>query len=264
MIIDSCAFIGRHPFSRMRDHSASDLLRLMDKSGIDGALTAPLAGAFYQNCQEANEELAVEIGPHSDRLSLIAAVNPAYPGWRQDIERSRESLSAVGIRLFPGYHAYDLSSAAVSSLAETAGELGLPVFVSVRLWDERQHPPTCMVPAVPAAEVAELAGKHPGTDFVLSMGRFGEITAALKAGPRNLFADIAGVQGPVNCMRRLADEVGAERLLFGTELLLQYGLPARYKVDYGRLSDSERKAICEGNVGSNVLGQRAGRLQADC
>lgn len=126
----------------------------------------------------------------------------------------------------------------------------MPVFVSIRLWDERHHPPVFMVPAVPAASVADLALAHPQTRFVLSMGRYGEITAALKqtAEAGNLFADIAGVQGPTNCMSKLVADGDSDRLLFGTELMLQYALPARYKVDYANLPEADRQKLYAGNL----------------
>ncbi len=250
MIIDACTFVGRHPFVRSHNSTVDDLLRLMDKAGIDRAAVTPLAGAFYQNAQETNEEIHADIRNHADRLMLVAAVNPAYPGWQEDMTRLCDDLSAVGIRLFPNYHAYDLTSPEVSALADRAGELGLPVFVQVRLWDERQHPPMCMVPAVPVAKIADLASAHPHTRLALSMARYGEITSALKqtAGAGNLFADIAGVQGPTNCMRKLIADVGSDRLLFGTELMLQYALPARYKVDQTSLSDDDRQRLHSGNL----------------
>jgi predicted TIM-barrel fold metal-dependent hydrolase len=237
MIWDACTSAGRHPFRRSQHHSVENLLRLMDKAGIDRAAVSPLAGAFYPNAQEANEEIRREVSNHSDRLILIAAVNPSYPGWKAGLQEAK------GVRLFPNYHGYVLDLPAVSELASS----GLPIFVSVRLWDERQHPPTCMVPAVPTANVVDLANKHPDTRFVLSMGRYAEITTVLKQAG-NIFADIAGVQGPTNCIGKLVAEVGSERLLFATELMLQYALPARYKVDYANLSEADRQRIYEGNL----------------
>ena len=249
MIWDACTFVGHHPFRRSQHHSVENLLRLMDKASIDRAAVSPLAGAFYPNAQEANEEIYPDIRKHADRLALIAALNPTYPGWKDDLKRSHEVLSAKGIRLFPGYHGYELDLPEVSELAS----LGLPIFISVRLWDERQHPPKFMVPAIPAASVADLANKHPGTDFVISMARYGEIATALKQAG-NLFADIAGVQGPTNCIRKLIAEVGSDRLLFATELMLQYALPARFKVDYAHLSEDDRERLHEGNL-ARVLGR---------
>ena len=250
MIVDACAFVGRRPFVHSHNRSVPNLVQLMDKAGIDRALVTPLYGAFYQNAHEANEEIRQEMWRKSHRLMLMAAINPAYPGWERDLARSAGPLHAVAIRIFPGYHNYKLTSPEVSALADMTGEMGLPVFVSIRLWDERHHPPICMVPAVPAKDVADLAIAHPRTKFVLSMGRFGEIVAALKESSEagNLFADIAGVQGPTNCMRKLVGEVGADRLLFGTEMMLQYALPARYKVDYGNLSDDDRQRIYADNL----------------
>ncbi len=250
MILDACAFAGPWPFTRLRYRSAEDLVRLMDKAGIDRAAVSPLAGVFYKNCQEANEELFFGIGKNADRLMLVAAINPTYPGWEKDLARSREVLSAVGVRLFPNYHGYELSRPEVGALCERAGEYGIPIFVSLRLQDERHHPTAFKVPAVPYTSVAELARAHPNTRFVLSMGRFGEIAAALKetAQTANLLADVAGVQGPSRCMRRLINEAGSERLLFGTELMLQYPLCARLKMEFSDLKPEESQAVYAGNL----------------
>lgn len=255
MIFDACAFVGRQPFRQSRNHSVDDLLRLMDKAGIDHAAVSPLDGAFYQNAQEANEELVLDMRKHADRLLLVAAFNPAYPGWEDDLTHSREELSAVGIRLFPNYHGYDLNSPDVSALADHAADIGLPIFVSLRLWDERHHPPIFMVPAVGASSVADLAMAHPQTRFVLSMARYGEITSALKqtAEVGNLFADIAGVQGPTNCVRKLILDIGSDRLLFGTELMIQYALPARYKMDHTDLPDEDRQRLYAGNLADLLI-----------
>lgn len=38
-------------------------------------------------------------------------------------------------------------------------------------------------------------------------------------------------------------EVGADRLLFRTELMLQYALLARYKIDYGNLPEKDSQRI---------------------
>jgi len=249
MIIDACAFIGQHPFARSLNHSVDDLLRLMDKAGIERAVVTPLQGAFYQNAQEANEEVHAEIAKHSDRLMLVAAINPIYPGWESDLTRSHRELSAYGIRIFPSYHSYDPLTDEASGMVQKAGELNLPVFIQVRLWDERQHPPVCMVPAVPVSKIAELANAHPKTRFIMSMGRYGEIASALKQNKAgNLYADVAGVQGPTNCMKKLVADVGASRLLFGTEMMLQYALPARYKVDYSGISDQDRRRLYAQNI----------------
>jgi len=250
MTWDACTLVGPWPFARLRYESAADLLRLLERAGIARALVSPLAGAFQQDPGPANQELAAQVACHRDRLLLAAACNPAWPGWQRDLRQAQDDLGAVGLRLFPSYHGYQLGQAEVAALAALAADCDLPVFITLRLQDERLHPPAFLVSAVPWEEVAALAQAHPGTRFVMSMGRFAELIPALRqtAGTGNLYADIAGVQGPTRCLDRLVAEVGADRLLFGTELLFQYAAAATLKVEHSGLSPRDRQALCMGNL----------------
>ncbi len=250
MIFDACAWAGDYPFGRLRHRTAEDILRLMDAAGIERALVSPLQGAFYRLCSEANEELSPGIAARADRLSLAAVINPCSPGWQDDLQAAQETMGAQAVRVIPSYHAYSLSDPRMGELAEAAAGVGLPVIVTLRLEDERGHPPAFQVPAAPAAGAARLAGEHPRMKTVISMARFGEIMALAPemAGLANLWTDIAGAQGPAMCVEKLAEAAGAGRLLFGTGLPLQYALPARLKVEVTDLLDKDKAAILAGNA----------------
>jgi len=236
-MLDVCTFVGPWPFAPLRYERVDDLLRLMDRAGIARALVSPLQGAFYPDPGPANDVLASEVAAHPDRLFLAAAANPLWPGWEESLRQAREQWGARAVRLFPNYHGYE--PAVAGDLAEVAATLGLPVLVTVRLQDERHHPPAFLTPAVSWEAVAALAAAHPAAKVVMSMGRFAEVLEALKR-VGGLWADLAGVQGPQGCVDRLAGEAGG-RLLFGSEMLLQYPEPAMMKV----AASGQEKALVE-------------------
>ena len=235
-ICDACAFVGAWPFSRLRWQTVDDLLGLMDEAGIEKAAVSPLQGAFYQRPGEANEEVGPAIAAHADRLWFVGRPQPVSSGLGARTCALRgKSSGRLASGFSRSYHAYGLAETEVDTLAATATDQGFPVFVTVRLTDERRHSPAFRVAAVPALDVAALAKRHPRAHFVLSMARFGEITAALKESA-NLLADMSAVQGPTRSVGKLAAEVGSERLLFGTEMLLQYPLPALMRVRHSGLT----------------------------
>lgn len=250
MIFDACAWAGDYPFGRTRHKTADDILRLMDASGIARALVSPVSGAFYRLCGEANEDVAPGIAAHSDRLWLASAINPALPVWREDLLAAVETMDARAVRVFPSYHAYEVSDARLGEVAEAAAERCLPLVVTLRLEDERGHPPAFRVAPASAADAVRLAREHPGLKVTISMARFGEIAALANeiGGLDNLWVDIAGVQGPTMCIERLAEAIGTWRLLFGTGLPLQYALPARLKVEVADLADEDRARIFRDNA----------------
>ncbi len=244
MITDTCALVGKWPFAPLSYSSVDDLLVKMDKIGIARAVVSPVEGAFYKRPQPVNEALAAAIADHADRLLLAAVCNPSHLGWERDLQHAMSELGAVGVRLFPGYHGYGLEHPGTKALAiETAGQ-ETPLFITVRLQDERYHPPAFKVPSVPLTSLITFANAHPQTHIVLSMARLPEIVLILNAVEHaDFYSDIAGVQGPTQCIRKLISEVNGERLLFGTGMLLQYGLPARMKVDYADVTEQEKQAV---------------------
>ena len=80
MLIDTNAYLGHYAFRQLRHNTPADLLKLMDKKGIDKALVSSASAITYRNTQPANEELGVLTKPHRDRLIPMAVINPFYAG----------------------------------------------------------------------------------------------------------------------------------------------------------------------------------------
>jgi hypothetical protein len=213
----------------------------MDSAGIERALVSSLTAVFRQNVAECNEELRAALAPHRDRLIPLAVMNPGYPGWEADLS---DCDDFAGIRLYPNYHGYHPVEAA--PLVQAAAEGGRPVFVAVRLQDERQHHPACKVAAVGPESIVTLAKMVPSARMVATMVRFGEAERLLECG--NVWVDISGIQGPSGCIERLASRFSGERLLFGSGIPLQYPLPNVMKLEMAHISDDERKRIQHENA----------------
>ena len=116
----------------------------MDKLRIERAAVSRLENVFLKDCLVGNRELAALIAPHADRFVPFYTVNPAFPGWEDDLRLCQEELGlapgAGGIHLHPNYHAYDLAGRGAAALLEHAQDAGLPVRVATGLEDPRtQH-----------------------------------------------------------------------------------------------------------------------------
>src|SRR5690606_38257892 len=112
-------------FRPLRHNTAAALLRLMDAKGIDRAVVSSASAITYRNAQAGNEEVAAEVGPHRDRLIPFAVINPAYAGWRDDLEACHEGMGMRGLRLYPAWHNYRLSDPCCLELVRAATERGL-------------------------------------------------------------------------------------------------------------------------------------------
>ena len=252
MLIDVNAYIGHWPFRRLRLNTAEALVREMDRHGIDRAVVANLHGVFYRNAHPANEELALAARPFRDRLIPFGTLNPAYPGWEEDLRRCAEELNLRGLRLYPQYHGYKLVEEAALALVDAAVELGWAVQVPMRLVDRRgRHPMDLGEDLLPADFEAAIAARPHARWMVLaSAGLDGrrlppEATCAIEISRLTavLRRDI----------QRLLEGVGPERVVWGTGMPLNMAAPALLRLQALDVDDEVRDRIAWRNA-AEMLG----------
>ena len=73
-------------------------------------------------------------------------------------------------------------------------------------------------PDLEAGAVAALAARHPGLRLVVTGAIGSQIRATARGlpGESRVWFDVSRVQGPIDALRGLCQEVGEARLLFGT------------------------------------------------
>lgn len=141
-MLDINAYVGHWPFKQLKHNTCGLLLDRMNKFGVDASVVSNINGIFYKNTQSANEELYEEINSDDrfrDRLIPFAVINPIYAGWRDDFETCVDKLGMKGLRLYPKYHDYEITDAALVELVKMARDRGLPVAFDIRMVDSRQR-----------------------------------------------------------------------------------------------------------------------------
>jgi hypothetical protein len=61
----------------------------MDALGIATAAVSWLEGVWLKDSEAANTELQALVRSHQDRLLPLYTLNPAFPGWSDELERLR-------------------------------------------------------------------------------------------------------------------------------------------------------------------------------
>lgn len=250
MIVDLHAYVGAWAFRHLPEGEPDALLRRLDRAGIDRALVAPLEAVLYKDPQQANRLLATRLRGRGDRLDPLVTLNPRLAGWEADWQWCREELAPSGLRLHPNYHGYRLADAESSRLVDAATAAECPVFVTVRVEDERVQHPLARVPAVPVSELAAVAQRHLATRFVFCGLRFAEVVSLVNQAPlaNNFAVEISHLQHPLDALELLQKHLPAERILLGTGLPFLAPEAAVYKVVAARLTDPEKQAILGGNA----------------
>jgi len=243
MIIDCNAHLGYWPFRELNNSQPAEFVSLMDRCGLTQATVAAFQGVLYSDLQPANYWLIEAISEHSQRLVPHAVINPNFPEWESDLQCAVEA-GCAGVRLYPNYHSYDVSDECVGELMAAADECGVTVSVYVRMYDERLHHPRCMVPPVDLSALPELAEQFPDVGILVCNAKNAAISGiaeGLRELP-NLYVEISHVEGPGG-VEKLAAEIGAESIIFGTHAPYQYAEAALLKMRESALSDQDQAAI---------------------
>lgn len=250
MLIDVHAQIGHWPFRKLLHNTPEGLLTLMDRFGISKALVSNFECVFYRDVHDGNVDLVERLSGFGERLLVACVVNPAFPGWLEDLRECKVKFHARAIKLYPSYHGYSLKDEVAHECVRECARLGLVVLVVIRVEDERGHHPLLLVPPVPLDDVRAIAESVPEANLVACGAREHEVSRLLK-GERelsNLFAEISNVAAPLDSVPALVRALGSERLLFGTNMPFQYPGASTAKLLQPPMEEAARRNIASGNV----------------
>lgn len=252
MIIDVNAYLGHFAFRRLRHNTADSLVALMDAKKIDQAVVSSAAAITYRNAQAGNEEVMEQVKGQRDRLIPFAVINPFYAGWQDDLKICGEEFGMKGLRLYPKWHNYSLSSPCCKELINAATERGMVISIPIRVEDSRERSWLLNIPDIPLDEIVELVKAHPKARFLLLNGAdyvrspLGRKNNGL---PANYAIEISRLSAVLaNEIGQLIANLGPERLLFGTGMPFNYPDPALVKLEVLDVSEPDKEKICSQNA----------------
>ncbi len=251
MIVDANCAIGHWPFRRLWTVTADGLLRLLDRAGIDRAIVGHTHGVFYRSPHESNAELFDAVRPHRDRLIPFACLTPDYAGWRDDLKQCVEEWDMRGLRLYPGYHRYDLAGDLAGDLLAEVERLRLPVSVGCAFEDPRQRHPLDTAPDVSEHQIGPAAHRFPNVRFLCTNTPLTVADMVVRHVPHqdNVWFDTSAFVGPLSDANRAALKLlGPRRLLLGTHAPFKYPEVGLLRVHTLDVSAEDRAAILGGNA----------------
>ena len=218
MIIDAHSHI--EPLDDVRDqpHSSygmpiaglSQYLADYDANGVDACYTFMTKGLQLESrIVESNDGLARLRDQAPDRLYPWGTVHPAWPEKkiRSEIRRIRKNLGLHGLKLVPLVQGYPLSAAGMDIIAQEAADLDLPVTI------HDGSPEYCS-----AIQVVYFARKYPKVKVLSAHGGLRELWPDFIDAVKQLHNVWICLSGPTQWgIQTLYDELGPERLLFGSD-----------------------------------------------
>jgi len=252
MLFDINTATGHWPFRQVPNQSIPELKRLLKSKGITGAAVVNTNGLFYQNCHDANIELAKAIERHRDFFAGIAVLNPLYAAWERDLETCVGKLGLKALRLVPQYHNYRLDCPDVLAIIQKAASLGLPVFIPQRIIDVRGRHRMDTEQVVNLHEVGALCRAAPKAKIVFTEASVNPEELVDEHGCRcypNLYFEMSRFRSVMGQnIKRMVKLIGYERILFGSGAPFKEITPALLKLKNIKCSEKTRHLIARENA----------------
>ncbi len=235
-IIDFHTHLGRWFHYWFSEDSAHQLVARMDDFGITTSITHHTLGMVGEY-RRGNDIIGQAMRRFPGRIEGAAMANPHYPQEiRPELQRCLDEYDMRVIKLHPSTHAYKLDGDGYQPVYEFASDHGLIVVTHCGANAENGS----------AMQLASMAARYPDTTFVAyhvagdfeSLKIYGE---AVRPYP-NYYVEICGPMTH-NVLEMLVDEVGEDKVLFGSDHIFMSMPPGIGRVASCRLSEVQKRKL---------------------
>jgi len=243
LVIDSHTHMGPYFNFHIPDNDAGSMIEVMDRLGVSMACTSPHVG-ITPDFKVGNDMAAQAMRDYPGRFFGYITINPNYPEEIiEEIERCYD-LGMRGFKIHPSLHGYPADGENLRSMWEYANERGLPVLSHTWAGDR-----TCS-PGV----LGKLADEYPNVPVILghSGGTPAGYDEAVEVAKKrkNVFLETCGSGVVYGMIERFVREVGADKILFGSDMPFVNANAQIGKILYARISDQDKRSI----LGLNMAG----------
>jgi predicted TIM-barrel fold metal-dependent hydrolase len=225
-IIDAHIHLGHMADFYMPDNSLERMIRIMDKCGIEAVIASHIVGIMTNHFEYAYAETLKAVTAFPGRIYGFGVFNPHFP--KESLELVKAHLGAkgfVGVKVHPAGHRYPLDGENYKPLWEYTSRNGVPVLTHT--WDATPQNtyPFELVPAQENAQpklVGTISDRYPTLSIIMahSGGHYQGHLQAIEAARthKNVYVDIAGETIGFGLIEWFVKEIGAEKILFGSDI----------------------------------------------
>ena len=213
-IIDTNVSLCQWPFRRLPLDETAALVGKLRELGISQAWAGSFEGVLHRDISGVNQRLAEQCAPFPE-LVPIGSINPALPGWKEDLRRCRDHHAMPGIRLYPNYHEYTLGDPRFTDLLQLATDAGLFVQIAVAMEDTRTQHELVQVSNVDLSPLPDRMHNITGARVQLLNARLRPPLLADLGKTPGIFFETSRVEG-TDGVATLLRSVPVKRVMLGT------------------------------------------------
>jgi len=241
-IIDCHAHLGPYNVFHIPHNDAEGMLKPMDKMGVQQACISAIA-SIGPDYKLGNDLVAKAVKEHPERFIGYAVVNPNYP-WDMEAELKRcfRELGMRAIKLHTELHGYPIDGPNYRPALEYANSNRLVVLSHG--WGSPET-------------LERLSQEYPGANLIVAHGgawngRSPNRILQIAKTRSNVFLDTAGSLVYLGGLEQLVKEVGAEKVLYGSDFPFQDSYAMMGGIIYAKISDEDKEKILGLNT-ANLL-----------
>lgn len=229
--------------------SADEVVQRAVRSNIEVTVVSPLAGLVPRGksiaeVEAANDQAHADVAARPE-LRQWVIIDPRRPRTYEQAEQMLRSPHCVGIKIHGEEHQYPIEEYGDAIFAFAAEHQAV---VLAHSGDEHTEPMR-FVPFADRYAPVRLILAHIGHNHVVQGDPALQIRAVAASQHGNIWADTSSAK---SIMPRLiewaVDEVGPEKILFGTDTPLYYTANQRARVDDAEISDEAKQLILRENA----------------
>jgi hypothetical protein len=237
MIVDGHVHIGKSTRLQI-DIDGEGLVRIADSIGVDKLCCTDLTALFY-DMHEGNRLLFEEMRRFPDRILGYASLHSTRFGQEglDEIRRCREVYGMRGLKIYSTPE-MSIAEPAMIPILEVCAELNMPILAHTT-----------------PAECDYLMSHVPQVSFIMAHAggqpyAHGDWNRAVMIAAKhpNLYLDTACSTIDTGFVETCIRTLGADRVIFGTDVPLLDPWPQLEKARQVRLSDEERALYMGGNI----------------
>ncbi len=240
-ILDCHGHFGPCQGFHIPNRSADEFVTVLDRIGINAVVISTL-GNFVPF---GNDVVAGAMSAYPERFIGYARVNANYPDdVKPELVRCFDELGFKGIKIHPYCDQVFPDDPRYKPVWEFSSERKVPVLIHT--WNSLRYVDALLDYCLPSL-FAKIAEEYPDAIILLghSGGEYDGVLDAIKVAKEypNVYLDTASSRLYPEVIEMMVDEVGAERVLYGSDVPFLTPVTQVGKIVYADIKESEKEMI---------------------